>query len=155
MAKVKVDMTGVESFTRCEEGKHPMIIKNLELKQNNSGDDMLVATLEVTAGESKGARVLDNYTITPKALWKLKQVLEAIGGFKTDGKLVLDTDKMLNRPFIGEVSHEEYNGQIRARMQNYLKTGAQPTPAKPAPAAAAAAKPEAAVADDDEDWDEA
>lgn len=149
MAKVKVDMTGVEAFTRCEEGKHPMIIKNLEMKQTQSGDDMLVATVEVTAGESKGARVIDNYTLTPKALWKLKQVLEAIGGFKTDGKLVLDTDKMLNKPFIGEVSHEEYNGQIRARMQNYLKAGAQPAKA------AAPKATEAPAADDDDDWDEA
>lgn len=154
MAKVKVDMTGVESFTLCEEGKHPAIIKGLELKKNGNDDDMLTASLEITAGESKGARVMDNYTLTPKALWKLKQVLEALGGFKAEGKLVLDTDKMLSKPFILEVAHEEYNGQMRARAVGYFKVGTAAKPAaEKAPAIGTQMKMVAPV--EDEDWDEA
>lgn len=145
MTKVKVDMTGVEEFTRCEEGKHPMVIKKIEMKKTQSDDDMLAATLEVTVGESKGARVFDNYPLTPKALWKLKQVLNALGGFKTDGKLVLDTDKMLNRTVLVEVIHEEYEGKTRARIQGYFPAGSSIKPT---------AKPETEEEDED-DWDEA
>lgn len=151
MTKVKVDMTDVESFTRCEEGKHPAVIKKIELKKNSSDDDMLVATVEVTAGESKGARVIDNYTLTAKALWKLKQVLESMG-MKADGKLVLDTDKMLDKPVLIEVAHETYNGTVRAKIQSYSKVGSTP-----APAAAKGGKeaPVTEKADEDDDWDEA
>lgn len=129
MAKLKVDFTGVESFVRAEEGRHTAKIIKAEVRKTSAGDDMISATLEIMGGVSKGARVFDNYPITPKALWKLKQVLGAIG-LKADGRIMIDTDNLLNKVVTIEVEHEEYGGQLRARVRGYYSAATTHTEAE-------------------------
>jgi hypothetical protein len=115
----KVDFTGVDTFTRCEEGQHVAKLSKLEDKQSQSGDDMLVGVFEVILGESKGSRVYENFHLTQKALWKLKSFLEAVG-VKAEGKVKIDLDKLVGRQCIIEVGHEEYNGVTRAKIGAFL-----------------------------------
>lgn len=115
----KLDFTGIESFIRCEEGQHVAKLSRLDDKQSQAGDDMLVGVFEVVKGESKGSRVYENFPLTQKALWKLKSFLEAVG-IKAEGKVNLDLDKLVGKQCIIEVSHEEYNGVTRARINAFL-----------------------------------
>lgn len=175
--KVKVDLTGVESYTRASEGIHTAKIASIELTQSQGGDDMLKLTYEVIKGEDKGCKVFDNIALTEKALWKLKLLLQAIG-MKADGKVALDLDKMEGKICDITVIHEEYNGQLRAKVSEVTKAGSaaaevdiddeeeddeeEETPKKPAKAekkptkakkSTKAKKPEPED-DDEEDWDE-
>lgn len=119
--KFKVDMTGVESYTRCPEGEHLARVKKLEMGTvQGSGDDALKAVFEVIKGEGKGCQVFETFSLGEKALWKLKQFLTAIG-VKADGKLSLDLDKLEGKLCVLDVIHEEYNGQKRAKISNYAK----------------------------------
>lgn len=119
--KLKVDMTGVESYTRCPEGEHLARVKKMEMGTvQGSGDDALKAVFEVVNGEGKGCQVFETFSLGEKALWKLKQFLTAIG-VKADGKLSLDLDKLEGKLCILDVIHEEYNGQKRAKISNYSK----------------------------------
>ena len=170
MAKKKVDFTGVENYTRCEEGQHIAKLVKIEEKETQAGDDMMVATFEVTMGESKGARVFENFVLTEKALWKLKGYLEAVG-MKAEGKVVIDFDKLLGKACIIEVAHEEYNGTIRAKINEYKSLDQapdddddeddddEPTPKKKAKKeepkkTKKKSKPEPEDDDDDEDWED-
>lgn len=146
MAVLKVDFTGVESFIKCEEGEHIAVLKKTEVKTSEAGNDMIACVFEVVSGSSAGANVFDNFVLTEKALWRLKSYLEVIG-IKADGKLKLDTDKMKGKKCIIEVSHEEYKGQVRARIQGFKKLNAAPK----------AVEPDANADSDEEDdeWDEA
>lgn len=171
--KVKVDLTGVESYTRASEGIHTAKIASIELTQSQGGDDMLKIAYEIIKGEDKGCKVFDNIVLTEKALWKLKLLLQAIG-MKADGKVALDLDKMEGKICDITVIHEEYNGQLRAKVSEVTKAGSatteadideddeeeddeeEETPKKPAKAEkkpTKAKKPEPED-DDDEDWDE-
>lgn len=133
--KLKVNMTGVESFTRCPEGEHLVRVKKLEMGTvQGSGDDALKAVFEVLEGDGKGCSVFETFSLGEKALWKLKQFLVAIG-VKADGKLSLDLDKLEGKKCLIDVIHEEYNGQKRAKISNY-------------------AKPSEDSDEDDEDYDE-
>ena len=116
--KRKFDMSNVGDFKRCAEGNH--IAKIVEVQENTTqaGDDMLTMVFEVIKGDSKGARVYDNFVLTDKALWKLKQLLQALG-IKCDGKIVLDLDKLIGRACDILVYHEEYNGKTKARIDEY------------------------------------
>ena len=145
MAKIKVDFTGVEATAKCEEGEHIAVLKSIEEKQSQGGNDMLSACFEVTAGVSAGSRVYDNFVLGETSLWKLKLFLECID-MKAEGKVAIDTDKMLGKKCIISVSHEEYNGQKRAKIQEYKKLAA-PAAKKDAPGKAPAA--------DEDEWDEA
>lgn len=139
--KVKLDFTGVESFQRPSEGQHVAKIVSAELKQSQGGNDMIVVAFEVTKGQDKGARVFENYPLSENALWKLKGMLQAIG-MKCDGKVQLDLDKLIGKICIVEVIDDEYNGQVRSRVQECRKL------------AAVAEDEEEDDIDDDEDDDE-
>ena len=121
--KVKVDFTGVESFNRASEGQHVVKIATAEMRESQGGNDMISVAFEVTKGQDKGARVFENYPLAENALWKLKGMLQAIG-MKCEGKVQLDLDKLVGKVCIIEVAHEEYEGKLRARVQECRKLAA-------------------------------
>ena len=121
MAKIKLDLTGVESFVKAGEGQH--VVKVLKVEDTiaqNSGNSMLKITFEVIEGKDKGAKLWDNLVLVEKALWKVKGFLEVIG-MAADGKIVLDTEKMVGRVCIADVVLEEYNGVKKAKISDYIK----------------------------------
>lgn len=123
--KLKVDFTDVESFVRCEEGKHVVRLMEIEETESSNGNPMLAAKFEVVKGESTGAILYDNFVLTDKALWKFKSYLSVIG-VKADGRVALDLDKLEGKRCLVEVGHEEYNGSTRARITDYKKLQADP-----------------------------
>lgn len=119
--KLKVDMSGVESYTRCSEGEHLAKVKKMEMGTvQGSGDDCVKAVFEVIKGADKGCQVFETFSLSEKALWKLKSFLQAIG-IKADGKLSLDLDKLEGKICVIDVIHEEYNGSKRAKISSYIK----------------------------------
>lgn len=119
--RMKVDMTGVESYSRCPEGQFPAkLVKLEECTIQGSGDDGLKAKFEVTAGSGKGSNVFETFSLGEKALWKLKMMLEAMG-LKASGKMTLDLDKLEGKSVGIEVVHDEYNGRKQAKIAQYLK----------------------------------
>lgn len=121
--KVKVNMEGVESFTRCPEGEWLARLKKVDMGEvQGSGDDCLKAQFEVIKGSAKGSIIFETFSLTEKALWKLKSFLDAVG-MKSNGKLILDLDKMEGKVCIIDVIHDEYNGQKRAKISSYIKPG--------------------------------
>lgn len=118
--KVKVDFTGVEAFQRVSEGIHHAKISDIQEKTSQGGDSMLQVAFEVTSGEDKGNKVFDNLVLTDKALWKFKSLLQILG-MKCDGKVNVDLDKLIGKTLDINVTHEEYNGQIRARVSDFMK----------------------------------
>ena len=121
--KVKIDFTNVEAFQRASEGVHHVKISDIQEKNTQGGDPMLQVAFEILSGDDKGVKVFDNLVLTDKALWKFKSLLQIIG-MKCDGKVAVDLDNMIGKTLNINVTHEEYNGQIRARVSDYLKPGA-------------------------------
>lgn len=175
--KVKIDFTNVESFQRASEGIHHVKIADIQEKNTQGGDPMLQVAFEIVSGDDKGVKVFDNLVLTDKALWKFKSLLQIIG-MKCDGKVAVDLDNMIGKSLNINVTHEEYNGQIRARVSDYLKPGAAksddddededsfdeenvaedeeeaPKPKKPVAKKAPAKKKPDPEEDEDDDWDE-
>lgn len=121
--KVKIDFTNVEAFQRASEGVHHVKISDIQEKNTQGGDPMLQVAFEIVSGDDKGVKVFDNLVLTDKALWKFKSLLQIIG-MKCDGKVAVDLDNMIGKSLNINVTHEEYNGQIRARVSDYLKPSA-------------------------------
>lgn len=119
--RVNIDMTGVESYTRCPEGEWLARLKKIEeVEIQGSGDDGLKAQFEVIKGDAKGNSVFETFSLSEKALWKLKMFLDAIG-MKSSGKLKLDLDKLEGKICVIDVIHDEFNGQKRAKISAYMK----------------------------------
>lgn len=126
MAKKKIDFSGVETYERAPEGTHVAKIATVEETTFQSGSDGFKVAFEITKGAGKGARVYENYPLVDTALWKLKTLLEAIK-IKCDGRIMLDTDKMVGKLCEIEVAHEEYDGKTRARLVTTRKIGSSKT----------------------------
>ena len=121
--KLKLNMDGVESYTRCPEGEWLAKLTKIEMGEvQGSGDDCLKARFEVIKGSAKGNTVFETFALSEKALWKLKSFLEAIG-VKSTGKFTLDLDKLEGKICIIDVIHDEYNGTKRAKISAYIKPG--------------------------------
>lgn len=120
--KIKIDMTGVETYSRASEGQHLAKLIEAKLDQSQGGDDMIKAIFEITKGNDKGCKVYENFPLVEKALWKLKSFMQA-AGMKADGRLTIDLDKLEGKVCIIEIVHEDYNGQKRAKIAEFLKVG--------------------------------
>lgn len=119
---VKVDMTGVENYSKASEGIHTAKVSEILEKTTQGGDPMLQFSFEVTKGESRGCKVFEAFTLTDKALWKFKAFLNAVG-IKAEGKIKIDLDKLIGKVCDIEVFWDEYNGQTRAKIADYYKAG--------------------------------
>lgn len=122
--KKKFDFTGVETFQRAPEGVHAAKVTKIDEVTFQGGNVGFKITFEVTAGAGKGARVIENYPFVDTAMWKLKAFFEACG-IKADGRISVDTDKLIGKAVEITVNHEEYNGQLRARIQEVNKLTAK------------------------------
>ena len=132
------DFTGVETFQRTPESVHPAKVTKIDEVTFQGGNVGFKITFEITAGAGKGARVIENYPFVDAAMWKLKAFFEACG-IRANGRISVDIDKLIGKAVEITVNHEEYNGQLRARIQEVNKL-----------------TPKAATeeADDDEDLEE-
>lgn len=132
------DFTGVETFQRAPEGVHSAKVTKIDEVTFQGGNVGFKITFEITAGAGKGARVIENYPFVDTAMWKLKAFFEACG-IRANGRISVDIDKLIGKAVEITVNHEEYNGQLRARIQEVNKL-----------------TPKAATeeADDDEDLEE-
>lgn len=124
MAKKKIDFSGVETFQKAPEGIHAAIVASMEEATFQSGNEGFKVAFEITKGAGKGARVYENFPLADNALWKLKSLLEAVG-IKCDGRIMLDTDKVVGKALEIEVYHEDYEGKMRARLGEMRKLSAK------------------------------
>lgn len=118
--KKKVDFSGVEVFNRAPEGTHVVKVASVEEVTFQGGNEGFKVAFEITKGAGKGARVYENFPLVDTALWKLKSLLVAIG-MKADGRVTLDTDKLIGKTLEIDVYHEEYEGKTRAKVGEMRK----------------------------------
>ncbi len=123
MAKKKIDFSGVETFQKAPEGTHVVKVATMEEVSFQSGNDGFKVAFELIKGSAKGARVYENFPLADNSLWKLKSLLEAVK-IKCDGRIMLDTDKVVGKTLEIDVTHEEYNGQMKARVAEMRRLGA-------------------------------
>lgn len=120
MTKKRIDFTGIETYQFPSEGRHPAKIVKAEETTTNSGDDAIKVTFEVIAGADKGARISNLFSLTEKALWKLKTMLQAFG-MKCDGEIILDLDKLVKKVCFIDVVDDEYDGKKRAKIDAFAR----------------------------------
>lgn len=122
--QLTVDFSGVESggAPRLPEGDYIAKVKSVnKTTAESSGATMLKWEWEITEGKHKGKVIRDNTVLTPKALWRLKKVLEALGVEVPDSALKLNL-----KSYVGEtcgitiVDGEPYQGRIKSEIGDFI-----------------------------------
>jgi hypothetical protein len=119
------DAQGGGGRVRVPEGDYPCRIKGVKRETSEkSGNPMLVITFVGTGGKLKGKEFRDYFSLMPKALFKLRQLIEALGEEVPEDKM--DVKPILARATKNEtelgvtMGDEEYENKIRSRPADYL-----------------------------------
>ena len=160
MARVTVDFSDVQEFEPMPKGEYAVLIEKAEYREAQSEDKYDYINLELTVteeGEFKGRKQWMILSVSPKALWRMKDVFENLGLYEDEVEVDYDEDTMLvtepelaGLPAVAVVSQRTYEGRVQNQVDALLGTDDTPKKKEPAGAkkAPAAKKPAAKKADD-------
>lgn len=108
---IKLDFSNVTggNFEPIPAGDYVVEIEKVENRTAKSGNEMLSLTFNVMEGEYEGRKIFDLYVLTEKALWKLKDLLVAVG-VDTEGMVDLDVDDLVGEVFVANIEIQESQG---------------------------------------------
>lgn len=124
MAKgLAVDFSGVESGggrTRIPEGDYKVTVDTVKQSESKAGNAMLVWDFKISEGKFAGKKLRDRTTLTPESLWKLKQVLEAMGISVPSKQVALKLSNYIGKDLGVTVVDDEYEGRISSKVEDYV-----------------------------------
>lgn len=116
---MNLDFTDVkDGFEAIPAGEYPVKVVECEKKMNKAqtGEYLNFAYEVCDGGDQEGARVYDICSLTPKALWKLKATLKALG-FDVTGVVDFDVADTIGLECIAVVTVEQYEGRNVNRVK--------------------------------------
>lgn len=161
MGSININFADVEgSFDAMPEGRYPVIIEKVEVRESKSSDNNYFNwELTITEGEFEGRKLWMITSLSPKALFRLKDVYEALGVLEDEmdlqwdddveitpqaGPLVLHPD-VVGLPAIAIVGIEPYDGKDRNRVNDLVSPDDAPAQRQPGASARTSAKPKASA----------
>jgi hypothetical protein len=120
---LSLNFKGVDISARqvLPEGDYVCSVAEIEQAESSAGNDMLKWTFEVAEGEEgEGSKLYVYTTLDQASLWKLGQLLDAMGMEIPDGELDLDLEEILGSMVVLTVAHETYEGKPRAKVVDFL-----------------------------------
>lgn len=117
-----LDQVGTEETpqTLIPPGDYLVGITAAEEKTSKNGHPQAALDLEILEGEFKGRGVKDWVTVTERAMWRVKQVLVAIGYPNVDsGEVDFEAPKMIGGKAIITIKHELWDDKVRLRIDQW------------------------------------
>lgn len=119
MSKINVDMSHVDDSS-IPAGDYICIVKAIEVKQGDKGQ-YLKWELQIGTGEQKGKKLFTNTSLAPKALFRLRDMLSALGISVPKSTIQIDTDKYIKRILGVTVKLKDYEGRKVADVKGLWK----------------------------------
>src|SRR5271170_3613659 len=94
---VSIDFSGVESGggRAIPDGNYTVEVTEVTEEESSEGNPYLKWIYKVATGSHKGARIYDNTSLQPQALWRLKTLLECFGEEVPDSSMDLDLEGLV------------------------------------------------------------
>ncbi len=121
-----LDQVGTEETpqTLIPPGEYLVGVTAAEEKTSKNGHPQIALDLEILEGELKGRGVKDWVTVTERAMWRVKQVLTAIGyPIAAVGDTDVQASKMIGGKAIITIKHELWDDKIRLRIDRWDRVG--------------------------------
>lgn len=124
---MRVDFSNVEdSFEVIDAGKYEASVFEAEEKISKAGNPYINVQFALHGEGLENRRVFGMMSLAPKALWKTKAGLLALGYTKeqlSDPDFDLDVADLVGRECTVVVSVEEYNGKDQNKVSDILEAG--------------------------------
>jgi len=121
--KTVVDFSGVNTGNgrvRIPQGDYKARVKSVKHETSKNGNPMLVWEFEITDGEFRKKVLRDRTVLMDNPLWKLKQLLEAMGLQVPSKKVALDLAKYPGMGIGITVTDDEYDGKVNSKVSDYV-----------------------------------
>lgn len=120
---------------RIPAGDYVAKIVSAKQKESESGNQMIVWKFKIVEGKYKGKEMTGRTVLTPKSLWVLRNLLEALGAEVPEKKTKVKYTKYIGEKIGISVEDGEYNNKPTSEVNDFLD-------------------PEMVGAEDDDDEDE-
>lgn len=128
MPEFNIDFNEVESFAALPAGEYPVIVEEVELRQSQSSENpYLNWKLKITEGEFQNRFVWMMTSMSPKAMWRLKETLDNLEVPLDDFHMVVDEDtnlvvepELVGLAAMAPVREDEYQGRITNKVDMLL-----------------------------------
>lgn len=120
MARLNLDFSNVASRDPLPEGIYEVSIAKVEQTvSKSSGNPMLKIEFNILTDGYTGRKVWSNYVLTDAAMWKIVELLRAVG-IDTDAFLDMDTDELVGLTCSAKITQREYDGNIQNEVKKIL-----------------------------------
>lgn len=102
------------------EGTYLVRVTEAELTTSSNDNEMIKWEFEIASGKYEGQKFYYNTNTGKESLWKLREVLEAMGQEVPDGKMDIDLSELIGSECGVVVFHEVYEGKTRAKIADFL-----------------------------------
>lgn len=118
----QVNWDEVSKFETIPEGRYPARIDKIEERVGKTGDRNPYWNIEftITAEEALGRKAWGVFMLAPNALWKLRQLYEALG-IECAGEQELNSDELIGQEAGLVIGTEEYQGKLRNKISAFFK----------------------------------
>jgi len=125
----KLDFSKAQSFDAIPIGVYDATVFGIELKKaNTDGSDYYAWQFAIQNEGFKNRRVWTNTSVKLNALWKLKEMLEALDGVPIKGEFDFEPQKYFGRPCKIKLGLDEYpkgSGKFQNTVDTVYPVGAQ------------------------------
>lgn len=118
---MNLDFSSVPSREPLEEGVYQLRIAKAEEKLAKTGTPMLAVEYDVV-GVDGNRKLWDNYPLTDAALWKLQELMKALG-FDTSAVVSLEPSELTGMEVNAKVIQEDYQGEMVNRVKKIMMAG--------------------------------
>lgn len=115
---LNLDFSSVPSREPLEEGVYQLRIAKAEETTSSTGNPMLKVEYDVL-GVDGNRKLWDNYVLIDKCLWKVKELLDALG-IDTSELVEMDVTELVGMEVQAKVIQETYNGDVMNRVKKIL-----------------------------------
>lgn len=115
---LNLDFSSVPSREPLDEGVYQLRIAKVEETTSSTGNPMLKVEYDVMNVDGN-RKLWDNFVLIDKALWKLKELFDALG-IDTSDIVEMDVQELVGMELNAKVIQETYNGDIVNRVKKIL-----------------------------------
>ena len=148
-SSIEVDLGNVSSGFKIDAGNYPGRCIGVEKGISKAGNPQLIWSFAITGKKYPGREFKMWTALTPQALWKVAEVIEALG-LGTKGSVAKFAPKdAIGKPCALVIKDDEYNGEERSSLDKVL-AGEEPKRSANSPVLAGKTSKREAESDQDD-----
>lgn len=116
----EVDLTDVQENFTIPDGVYKVKCIDIEQSVSKGGNPMFIWTFEVAEGEKAGFQTKVFTAITPAAMWKVAETVQALGIGQTGQTVKFKRTDVINKECGALIEQTEYNGRLNSQISRVM-----------------------------------